>query len=126
MSSSAWLLWTNINYFSKVSHYRFSIAWSRLLPDGTKTSLNPAGVRYYNNLINELVANGITPMVTLYHWDLPQALQEFGGFENDTIVDFFNDYARICFENFGDRVSKCRWEFSCLVRIYVVSTCLLL
>ncbi|XP_052799795.1 lactase/phlorizin hydrolase-like [Mya arenaria] len=87
-----------------VSHYRFSIAWSRLLPDGTATSLNPAGLAYYNNLINELVANGITPMVTLYHWDLPQALQNFGGFENDTIVNYFNDYAKICFENFGDRV----------------------
>lgn len=87
-----------------VSHHRMSIAWSRVLPDGRVSSLNKAGVDYYNNVINELLANGITPMMTLYHWDLPQALQDIGGFENASIADYFNDYARVCFEQFGDRV----------------------
>ncbi|KAL4223031.1 hypothetical protein ACF0H5_016509 [Mactra antiquata] len=87
-----------------VSHYRFSISWSRVLPNGRAESLNQLGVDYYNNLINELRANNIVPMATLYHWDLPQALDDIGGWENETIIDYFNDYARICFEQFGDRV----------------------
>ncbi|KAL3857463.1 hypothetical protein ACJMK2_012133 [Sinanodonta woodiana] len=87
-----------------VSLYRFSIAWSRVLPDGTLRSLNPRGVEYYNQLIDEVLLQGIQPMVTLYHWDLPQALQDNGGWMNDSIVGHFNDFAKLCFENFGDRV----------------------
>uniref|UniRef100_A0A2C9K7J0 Cytosolic beta-glucosidase n=1 Tax=Biomphalaria glabrata TaxID=6526 RepID=A0A2C9K7J0_BIOGL len=87
-----------------VNIYRFSIAWSRVMPDGTVRSLNQKGVDYYNNLIDALLAKNITPMITLYHWDLPQALEDRGGWRSDSIVSWFEDYARVCFEQFGDRV----------------------
>lgn len=84
--------------------YRFSIAWSRIQPDG-KGEGNKEGIAFYNRLINELLANGIEPWITLHHWDLPAALQvEDDGWLNPAMADIFADYARICFAAFGDRV----------------------
>ncbi|XP_049837166.1 myrosinase 1-like [Schistocerca gregaria] len=84
--------------------YRFSISWSRVLPKGDLSVINQPGIDYYNNLINELLANGIQPVVTMYHWDLPQALQYLGGWANEVMVDYFADYAKLLFDNYGDRV----------------------
>ncbi|CAL4160093.1 unnamed protein product [Meganyctiphanes norvegica] len=83
--------------------YRFSIAWTRILPNGIGER-NQAGIDYYKNLIAELKANNIEPAVTLYHWDLPQALEDMGGWLNDSVADWFEEYARVCFEEFGDEV----------------------
>lgn len=67
--------------------------------------MNQEGINYYNSLINGLIAEGIKPMVTLFHWDLPANLENtYGGFLNSSIQQYFTDYAKICFENFGDRV----------------------
>ncbi|CAI8618537.1 unnamed protein product [Vicia faba] len=84
--------------------YRFSISWSRLIPDG-KGPINPKGLQYYNNLINELTSQGIQPHVTLHHWDLPQALEdEYLGWVSRRIIKDFTAYADVCFKEFGDRV----------------------
>ncbi len=84
--------------------YRFSIAWTRIFPDGNG-EVNEEGVAFYNRLIDELINNDITPMITVYHWDLPQALEnEYGGWESRHIVDDFVHYAKTLFERFGDRV----------------------
>ncbi|XP_015875970.3 beta-glucosidase 13 [Ziziphus jujuba] len=86
--------------------YRFSISWSRLLPNGKLSGgVNKEGVKFYNNFINELLANGLRPFVTLFHWDLPQTLEdEYGGFLSPHIVYHFREYAGVCYKEFGDRV----------------------
>lgn len=87
-----------------VQFYRFSLSWSRLLPDGFGNRVSQDGLRYYNELINDLLAANITPSITLYHWDLPQPLQELGGWASPMMAEYFTDYAEIAFEAFGDRV----------------------
>ena len=83
--------------------YRFSIAWSRIIPDGDG-EVNEKGIEFYNNLINELVKYHIEPVVTIYHFDLPLELHKKGGWANRNTIDAFVKYAKILFENYGDRV----------------------
>lgn len=83
--------------------YRFSIAWTRILPDGTGERC-PEGIDYYNRLIDTCLKYKVEPLVTLYHYDLPQTLFEEGGWENRKTADAYEDYAKVCFEEFGDRV----------------------
>ncbi len=85
--------------------YRFSIAWPRIIPDG-KGAVNAAGLDFYDRLVDALLEGGITPFATLYHWDLPQALQETGGWANRDTVDRFLEYTRAVISRLGDRVRR--------------------
>lgn len=88
----------------RLKAYRFSVSWPRIYPKG-KGEINQKGLNFYNNLINELKKNNIEPILTIYHWDLPQALQdEYSGWESRNIVEDFKNYCVTLFKEFGDRV----------------------
>lgn len=88
-----------------IRNYRFSVSWSRILPEGTG-QINQAGIDFYNKLIDLSLELGITPWVTLYHWDLPHSLEVKGGWTNRDVKDWFGDYVAICVKSFGDRVKN--------------------
>lgn len=84
--------------------FKTSLSWGRILPRGFANFVNQDAMRYYNDVINEIMANGMTPMVTLFDWDLPPNLQLLGGCTNPMLAEWFQEYARIVFQAFGDRV----------------------
>ncbi len=89
-----------------IKNFRFSLAWPRILPDGTGT-VNEEGIEFYNRLIDGLIAAGITPHVTLFHWDSPQALEDrYGSWRSRQMADDFADYVKVCVQRFGDRVTN--------------------
>lgn len=88
-----------------IKAYRFSIAWSRILPEG-KGEVNQKGLDFYERLIDKLLEAGIEPYITLYHWDLPQALQNIGGWANPKMPEYFLEYAKVVIDTFHDKVKK--------------------
>ena len=85
--------------------YRFSVSWSRVLPFG-RGAVNEKGLAFYDRLVDALLEKGIQPVVTLYHWDLPQALQDLGGWANRATADAFAEYAAVMYDRLGDRVAR--------------------
>ena len=83
--------------------YRFSIAWPRVIPDGSG-EVNPEGLQFYSDLVDALLEADIVPFVTLYHWDLPQAMQDIGGWANPVMPQHFLRYCQVVMERLGDRV----------------------
>lgn len=86
-----------------LKNFRFSISWPRILPEGTG-KINPEGLAYYHRLIDRCIELDIEPWITLYHWDLPLALEKRGGWTNREMLGWFENYAKLCAEQFGDRV----------------------
>ena len=86
-----------------VTHYRFSLSWARFLPNGVG-KVNILGVKHYQKFVDDLLSFGIEPCVTLYHWDMPQALQEQGGFNNPKMINWFTEYSNLVFKSFGKKV----------------------
>ncbi len=89
----------------KIPNFRFSISWPRILPIGTG-EINMKGIDFYNRLIDYCLEKNITPWITLYHWDLPQELENKGGWTNREIINWFSEYTKICMKHFGDRVKN--------------------
>lgn len=96
--------------------YRFSISWPRILPTGYANVINQEGLNYYKNLVDELLANGIEPFVTLYHWDHPEILEKMGGWTNEMMVEWISDYAKVVFKELSPKVKY----FSTINEPYVV------
>jgi beta-glucosidase len=88
-----------------VKHYRLSLAWPRILPNGTGT-VNPKGLGFYDKLIDSMLDHGITPWVTLFHWDTPQALEELGGWRDRRTVEAYGEFAKVAVKHLGDRVKN--------------------
>ncbi len=88
-----------------LKNYRMSLSWPRILPQGTG-AVNKAGLDFYDKLIDELLSQGITPWITLFHWDLPQALQDQGGWANRKTVDAYAAYTDLVTKHFGNRVKN--------------------
>lgn len=89
----------------RVDFYRFSISWTRLIPNGdSKQGVNQAGLEHYRRFISRLLEEGIIPMVTIFHWDMPQLLQELGGWTNSIVIDYYVDYCRLLFKEYGNMV----------------------
>ncbi len=86
-------------------NFRFSIAWSRVLPEGTGR-VNQKGIDFYNHVIDTCLEKNIKPWVTLYHWDLPQILEVKGGWKSRDVVEWFSEYTYLCAQRFGDRVKN--------------------
>lgn len=88
-----------------IPNFRFSIAWSRVLPQGTG-EVNQAGIDHYHKVIDHCLSKGIEPWITLYHWDLPQALEDKGGWTNREVITWFTEFVTVCAENFGAKVKN--------------------
>ncbi|PTX96691.1 GH1 family beta-glucosidase [Opitutus sp. ER46] len=99
-----------------VRHHRLSLAWPRLMPDGDGR-VNRAGVDHYHRVIDALLERGITPWVTMFHWDLPQALEARGGWPERLVADAFADYADLIVRSYGDRVKH--WITLNEIRVFV-------
>ncbi|KAJ4444306.1 hypothetical protein ANN_06098, partial [Periplaneta americana] len=89
-----------------VNFYRFSISWARIMPTGRAHKVNMAGINYYHNVIDGLLSRTqpIEPMVAMHHWDLPQALQDLGGWANPVMAEYFEEYARMLYSEYGSKV----------------------
>lgn len=84
---------------------RFSIGWSRVLPEG-KGAVNQKGLDFYHRVIDKCLEQGVAPWVTCYHWDLPQALEDKGGWLNRDVIGWFEDYVELCAKTYGDKVKN--------------------